>query len=246
MVHGLSSVLKLYIVNEYPKSGGTWLGQMLSRSLDLPFPRNRLPVWGSCIMHGHYLNPWGMKNVVVPWRDGRDVMVSWYHHFFLRNELSTGVSTDVLRRKVPFEDHDDVKNNLPDFIEASFRRGLYPRFTWSDFVRQWYPRKDVVHVKYEDLWNDTGKELERIVFNLTRKRLERQKIEEIVEEFSFERQSGRKPGEERKNSFLRKGIVGDWRNYFSREACEAFDYFAGDELILLGYERNRSWIFANL
>jgi hypothetical protein len=73
MVHMLSGAIPLYIVNEYPKSGGTWVGQMLGRALRVPFPRNRFPVLRPSIMHGHYLRPWGMKNVVVVWRDGRDV-----------------------------------------------------------------------------------------------------------------------------------------------------------------------------
>jgi hypothetical protein len=37
-------------------------------------------------------------------------------------------------------------------------------------------------------------------------------------------------------------VVGDWRNYFSPEARESFDRYAGDELILLGYERDRAWV----
>jgi hypothetical protein len=88
MVHMLSGHLPLITVNEYPKSGGTWLAQMLSASLRLPFPRNKLPQICSSIMHGHYLNPWGMDNVVVMWRDGRDIMVSWYYHCLFKNERS--------------------------------------------------------------------------------------------------------------------------------------------------------------
>ena len=61
------------IVNEYPKSGGSWLSQMLSASLGLPFPRNRLPMLRSCLMQCHVVNPVGMRKVVVVWRDGRDV-----------------------------------------------------------------------------------------------------------------------------------------------------------------------------
>ena len=64
----------------------------------------------------------------------------------------------------------------------------------------------------------------------------------IADEFSFERQAGRRAGEEDKRSFLRKGIVGDWRNYFTREAREVFAGFAGSELVLLGYERDRAWV----
>jgi hypothetical protein len=87
MVHLLSGPLGLYVINEFPKSGGTWVGQMLGRALGVPFPRNRLPAPRPSIMHGHYLNPLGMKNVVVPWRDGRDVMVSWYHQCLFPHEL---------------------------------------------------------------------------------------------------------------------------------------------------------------
>lgn len=76
MPYALSSPLSLYVVNEYPKSGGTWVGQMLGRALNVPFPRNRFPVPRSSIMHSHYLDPRGLRNVVLAWRDGRDVMVS--------------------------------------------------------------------------------------------------------------------------------------------------------------------------
>jgi hypothetical protein len=88
MVHLLSGVVPLYVVNEFPKSGGTWVGQMLGRALGVPFPRNRFPMLRSSVMHGHYLDPWGMKNVVVPWRDGRDVMVSWYHQQLIPHEYN--------------------------------------------------------------------------------------------------------------------------------------------------------------
>ena len=39
MVHLLSGPLGLYVINEFPKSGGTWVGQMLGRALGVPFPR---------------------------------------------------------------------------------------------------------------------------------------------------------------------------------------------------------------
>jgi len=52
LVRLLSGALPLYVVNEFPKSGGTWVGQMLGRALGLPFPRNRLPALRPSIMHG--------------------------------------------------------------------------------------------------------------------------------------------------------------------------------------------------
>ena len=240
LVHFLSGALPLYVVNEFPKSGGTWVGQMLGRALGVPFPRNQLPVLRPSIMHGHYLSPWGMKNVVVAWRDGRDVMVSWYHQQLIPhewNELQVGRSW----RDLPLEDYEDVYGNLPAFIEYAFTRPHSPSFSWADFVRRWHGRKNAVHVRYEDLRADAAGELRRIVLGLTGEQLGPEEASAIAEEFSFERQAGRSAGEEDSRSFLRKGVVGDWRNHFSPEAREVFDRYAGEGLILLGYEPDRTW-----
>ena len=242
MVRLLSGVFPLYTVNEYPKSGGTWAGQMLGRALELPFPRNRLPVFRSSIMHGHYLNPWGMKNVLVVWRDGRDVMVSWYHHCLFPNERGNKLLVERVRRDLPFRDYGDVSRNLPAFIEYAFTRQRHPRFSWAEFVGRWHSRKGVVHVRYEDLRRDTPGELQRVVAGLSGRYLTPERAAEIEDEFSFVRQSGRRPGEEDKGSFMRKGALGDWRNQFSPEARRVFDHYAGDELILLGYEQDRTWV----
>ena len=64
----------------------------------------------------------------------------------------------------------------------------------------------------------------------------------IVEDYSFAKTSGRKPNTEDKSSFLRKGIAGDWKNHFTREAAEVFDRYCGDALIAAGYEPDRTWI----
>jgi hypothetical protein len=103
--------------------------------------------------------------------------------------------------------------------------------------------RNVVHVKYEDLRFDTISELERIVYELSNKNIDGNEALRIVDQFSFEKQSGRKPGQESTSSFMRKGIVGDWKNYFTLEAKKKFDYYAGDALIGLGYEKDHSWVF---
>ncbi len=241
MVHLLSGPVPLYVVNEFPKSGGTWVGQMLGRALGVPFPRNRFPVLRPSIMHGHYLRPGGIKNVVVVWRDGRDVMVSWYHQQLIPHGLNA-LQVARSRRELPLDDYEDVRKNLPAFIEYAFTRPHDPAFSWSDFVRRWWGRKEAVHVRYEDLLRDTPGELRRVFRELTGERLPPERASAIAEEFSFERQARRRPGEEDRSSFLRKGVAGDWRNYFGPEARRTFDRYAGEELILLGYERDRSWV----
>lgn len=247
MVHGLVPMPPHYIVNEYPKSGGTWVGQMVSRALEIPFPRNCFPSLSTSIMHGHYLRPWGMKRVLVVWRDGRDMMVSWYHHCLFLNESGRNATiVNALRSQLQFSDYHDVHRNLPAFIEYCFTCYRPMSFSWPDFVRRWHGQDDITYVRYEDLRTNGPQELQRIVQQLANHSISLEKAEAIVDEFSFARQAGRKPGQEDKNSFLRKGIVGDWRNQFTKEACEVFDKLAGDVLIQLDYEENHSWVETSL
>lgn len=241
MVHLLSGMVPFYVVNEFPKSGGTWVGQMLGRALGVPFPRNRFPLLRPSIMHGHYLSPRGIKNVVVVWRDGRDVMVSWYHQQLIPHQWN-GLQVERSRRELKLADYDDVRANLPTFIEYAFTRPHSPPFSWTDFVRRWHGCENAVHIRYEDLHRDAATELGRIIRELTAEPLPPERAAEIAAEFSFERQTGRSAGQEDRRSFLRKGVVGDWRNYFGPEAREVFDRYAGEELLMLGYERDRSWV----
>jgi len=240
-----SGVLPLYVINEYPKSGGSWVGQMLSEAIGIPFPRNTYPPFRSILMQGHFIHPFGLRNVLVLWRDGRDVMVSWYHHCLFHHENAPprqAYLVERTRREFSVQDYEDVKLNLPRFIEYVFTEQKFPGFTWSQFVRQWHGISLVNFAKYEDLRSCPVEELRRIVAELTGKSVGVQRAEQIVDRYSFERQSGRRPGQEKKSSFMRKGVVGDWKNHFNLEARRAFDYWAGDELILLGYEKDRSWV----
>ena len=54
-LHGLTKLFSTVLVCEYPKSGGTWLGQLISTYLQISFPRNRHPMPGNNLFHGHYL-----------------------------------------------------------------------------------------------------------------------------------------------------------------------------------------------
>lgn len=241
MVRLLSGPMPLYVVNEFPKSGGTWVGQMLGRALGVPFPRNSFPVARTSIMHGHYLSPLGIQNAVVVWRDGRDVLVSWYHQQLIPHQWNDR-QVARSRRELPPMDYEDVYANLPTFIEYAFTRPHSPGFSWTDFVRRWYWRSGAVHVRYEDLRRDAAAELRRVAGELTGEDIGPGRAAGIADEFSFERQAGRRSGEEDKGSFLRKGVVGDWKEQFSQEAREVFDRYAGKELVLLGYERDRRWV----
>jgi len=199
-----------------------------------------MPPLKSCVIQGHYFNSWGMKNVVVVWRDGRDVIVSLYHQSLFLNE--EGYNSNLVkktRKELKFKDYTNLKENLPTFIEYILQQ---KRYDWPKFVRHWHAQNRAVHVKYEQLQVNCRQELQRIFFQLTKKELLEDKAQAIVEKYSFEKLSKRKSGQENKHSFFRKGVVADWRNYFTKEASQIFDKLAGGELILLGYEQDNSWV----
>lgn len=239
---GFSDFLPFYVVNEYPKSGGTWIGQMLSSSLEVPFPRNCIPKFESSIMHGHHFHHFGLNNVLCVWRDGRDVLVSWYYHCLFKNERRNSKLVDIVRSDIQFDDYFDIRSNLPRFIDYVFNNQKHPAYSWAEFVRKWYGRNDVVYVRYEDMLKNGPSELMRITYELNKSSITDAHAKRIVAEYSFSKLSGRERGDENMNSFMRKGIAGDWVNHFSPEARRMFDSFAGDELILLGYEKDHSWV----
>jgi len=247
MNNTLSGVLPLYLVTEYQKSGGTWVGQMLSEYLNLPFPRNRIPSLRSSVLHGHIMPTPFLKNVLCVYRDGRDTVVSSYFHMLFESDKNSPHLVKKCRDDLRFSDYADVQANMPRFIEYLFtchhKKTLlrWNQFTWSQFVDAWQPL-NTASVKYENLIVDAAKEMKKAIEFLTGKPVDDSRLEEIVKKYSFENQTKRKPGQEDTKSFLRKGQAGDWKEKFNREAAEVFNYYAGKQLILLDYEPDDTWV----
>lgn len=242
LAHSSTRLLNLVVVNEFPKSGGSWVADMLSDALEIPFPRNRLPMLRSCILHGHMMHSWNMSNVLVVWRDGRDVLVSQYYHSLFENDRGNTRLVGLTRSDLGFRDYNDIKTNLVPFMEYVFEERRHPAFSWVQFVNKWSGRADCCQVKYEDLRERPAAELQRMAWQLAGKQLSDSKAGEIAEKHSFARLAGRPAGQQNTSSFLRKGVVGDWKNHFSKDARERFNRYAGDALIKLGYESGGSWV----
>ncbi|MCK5221143.1 MAG: sulfotransferase domain-containing protein, partial [Candidatus Aminicenantes bacterium] len=242
----------------FPRSGGTWLGQLLSAYLDIPFPRNTFPKYCRSIVHGHFLPAGSSGNINKIFflvRDGRDVMVSFYYHSLVWNEKNSlsPKSVTYFRNNLNFTDYSDIRTNLPEFIRFVFTNRpsrmnqFFHEGDWGSFNKSWINYNDhngenLILIRYEDLLKNTNKELKRILDLTGIEKINEEKIKSVVEEFSFRNQSERIPGVENSDSFLRKGISGDWKNKFTKEAGEVFSIFAGDMLEKLGYEKNSSWV----
>jgi lipopolysaccharide transport system ATP-binding protein len=69
-----------------------------------------------------------------------------------------------------------------------------------------------------------------------------EKIKQAIMQARFEKLSGgRRRGEEDSSAHQRKGISGDWRNYFTDRLKRAFKIRYGGLLVETGFERNLKW-----
>ena len=240
--HGVLRRNRDVLVAEFPRSGGTWFCQMLSELSGIPFPRNERISREQSILHAHYQYKKQFYRPLHILRDGRDVMISAYHYFLLNDDVSVSTKT-LWRKKMGDVDFHNVSDNLPRFLHVfhlNFKVAFRP-VQWGDYVTRYLSAPNVLTLRYEELLESPVEALGKAVYWLDI-HIDEDQIREAIEKYTFVRQTGRQRGENAPASFMRKGISGDWKNYFSREASEVFDYYAGQALILSGYEDNGDWI----
>ncbi len=243
MARGASRLFPVYLVNEFPKSGGTWLKYMLGDALDVPPWIKDKIVWQTCVLQGHWINPRGKCKTVILYRDARDVMVSYYYHCFFINEFHNQPLVNLMRKHFKFEDYNDIRSNLLSFMKDIYYNPITPNFRWLDFVNAWWGQENIVTTRYEDLRSDTTKELQRIVFSLTGKNLQDLDAKRIADKFSIENMRKHQTmnsstvanKQNAQISFIRKGSVGGWQDIFDDEALFWFEEIHGDALTRLGY-----------
>lgn len=224
-------------VSEFPKSGGTWLCQLLCFITGHSFPRNSPVLSRSAILHSHLLPTHRQKKPIYVVRDGRDVIISSYFHFLVENNHCPPNEREKWRNRMDFSDFDNCAKNIDSFLQvfhSTYSVGLN-QITWKEHVEKSLKHDNVLIIKYEDLLSEPLTVLIKACQHLSIDYVENQ-ISAAIEKYSFKNQKKKNP------TFLRKGLAGDWKNYFNQKTRIAFDQIAGDTLIKLGYENNRHWI----
>ncbi len=152
-------------------------------------------------------------------RDGRDVCVSGYFH-----NLRQG--------------GDKFKARFPDFnsyIEYTVTRHWAPYIQQARAFGARYPQR-YHEVRYEQLHADPRKEIGAML-RFIGVNADEQSVAACAEAGSFKTlTAGRERGQEDKQSFFRKGVVGDWKNHFDPSNTETFMRHGGTLLRELGYE----------
>uniref|UniRef100_A0A667YBL3 Sulfotransferase n=1 Tax=Myripristis murdjan TaxID=586833 RepID=A0A667YBL3_9TELE len=202
------------LIATYPKAGTTWVSQILDllyfgqtspeRQSSIPI-HMRVPFLDLC-------RP--SQPTVYVARNAKDTAVS-YFHFGRMNMFQP--------------EPGEWSSFLQHFIQGEVVFG-----SWYDHVRGWWEKKQT-HSKlhymfYEDLIEDTGREIDRLCsfLGLSPSAEERERIRGAVQ---FDNMKKNKmtnystvPSMDLKvSSFIRKGMVGDWKNHFTVAQSEQFD-----------------------
>lgn len=236
---------QIYVV-EFPKSGGSWLSDMLAEYYGIPRPIHPvMPIVRPAVIHAHWSYTPRLQPVVYLVRDVRDVVVSAYFRWLWEIQNPPYPQTiGYARRRLPVllrPDAADIRANLPQFVREFAAAPIGSRLSWGAHVAAWKDRPDVTLGRYEELVSDTTSALTKLVGSISTAPLDQERLDSAVRNHSFQRRSGRARGVEDRGSFLRRGVAGDWRNHTSREAGALIDERFGATLLALGYESERDW-----
>jgi len=231
------------VVTEYPKSGGSWLTNLIADAIGFPkrdiYVNNgynlfeitkhpwyenssELGLTESCVIKSHELPNSPLIDFDASYihliRDGRDVVVSRYFYerdFCVQNGIYESFD-------IPFE----------EYVEKTASE-------WLAFVMAW-EQENVYTAKYEDLLADAYTILISI-FDYLKIPVTHEKIAKSVNDNSFDKMRKALDKTFRYNTFCRKGVAGDWRHHFTEGNKRTFKRVAGDTLIKLGYETDYDW-----
>jgi glycosyltransferase involved in cell wall biosynthesis len=181
-------------------------------------------------------------------RDGRDVAISNLHAVW-NSARDRGGPVDL--RPEDLERRDAYLANPQAHLENG--ESIFSEFRINELAKSWAAiiekgrdegralfRDNYLELRYERLLQDPVPELERL-FAFLEVDPSLELMQRIASENSFEQMSGRKPGQEKTDSFFRKGVQGDWHNILNDRDRSAFKQHAGKLLIELGYERDLDW-----
>jgi LPS sulfotransferase NodH len=103
------------------------------------------------------------------------------------------------------------------------------------------PPLPTLRVHYEAMLADQVTEVERILEFLEMP-TPREEIQRMVAAASFEQTTGRARGQADPTAKARKGVAGDWRNYFTQQDAREFVAHCGPWLVHYGYEPDEQWV----
>ena len=164
---------------------------------------------------------------VVVVRDPRDRLISWVF-----SVAHSHVGQPLLREPL-----------LALSRRSKIIVGMFELVRVSGRMRSWFEtalQADVFLTSYERLIQDERGEFRRIVQFLGWE-IPETHLDSAIARLSFSQRSGRLPGQANIHSHYRRGVSGDWRNYFDRSLGALFEERLPGLLTTMGYEARPNW-----
>lgn len=163
-------------------------------------------------------------------RDLRDTLISGY--------FSIKVSHPLIANRLEYWRKQLLEMSVSDGLIYLMEEWLPP----SVAIQKSWLEAGERFIRYEDLLESDLEILEPVLLEECALPISRQKLHDAVTKNRFERLTrGRERGQENVKSHERKGVAGDWQNYFDDQVKDAFKARFGDLLIATKYERNNEW-----
>ena len=179
------------------------------------------------------------------YRDPRDVAVSAalyiknsLSHFFLHDLFSKLSDSDAITFMLSGGMSETVHERAGTNCDYITHEGMKYH---CDIALKWLAEPSVAKVRYEDFVLDQFSCL-KASFQEVGVEIDGTRMREVAAKLNFSAYSGgRERGEENVKSHFRKGIPGDYVNYFSELHKAICKHRIGHHLIELGYEKDLRW-----
>lgn len=203
---------------------------LIERRFNKPFPIGTIasPLYSDYEGFCSIPKPSSYKAFFVA-RDPRDVLVSWY--FAAKVSHPPVGDLERIRRDLNRLSETDGLLYSLDYLQQI---GLFAaKRSWMGADAR---DENVLLVRYEDLIGaDSVAHFEKL-FRHCDIRVPNEDLPEILQSYGFEQLSGRRPGQEDQAAHLRKGVPGDWRNYFNTKISARFEFMVGNLLECWNYQ----------
>ena len=176
-------------------------------------------------------------------RDGRDVLTSGVFHWFNKKLITNNLNDFEIKRRQAFinKENFDLERFFQDKEIYQWANEWAQPLQTIEFAKKSH---EVKIVFYEDMLQQPF-DVVTDCLHFFQAKTNKSILDSCIDKASFKKMSqGREQGEEKANAHVRKGILGDWKNYFTYTDGKLFNDIAGSELLKFGYEENLNWFEA--
>ena len=160
-----------------------------------------------------------INKTIYIFRDGRDVINSKLHHVIRPQSL-------LLNKDYKYTTQEEIFSDI-EYFERAVRK-------WDEHLKDsFFIMKDdpnVLSISFEEIVLDNFSSIKKISNFLGFKECDN--YQDIINEINIKNSNSNS----NKLGHIRKGIIGDWKNYFKKEHLKIFEKYGSETLEVMGYK----------